>query len=110
MGKFFLLFIALTTFLFANQSILIINSYHKGYEWSDLVVSGIEKSFYSHTNIDMNILYMDSKRITSTSLGSFSYSEPIPNARIDGMTVDKFTFLPSCFETIFCDRTSMSPS
>ena len=53
------------SFLFANSSILVLNSYHKGYEWSDSVLSGIESELYPNTHIDMDILYMDSKRITS---------------------------------------------
>ena len=65
MKKLFLLLILLNTFIFANSSILIINSYHKGYEWSDSVVNGLEKTLSSQENIDTNILYMDSKRITS---------------------------------------------
>lgn len=52
-------------FIFANSSILIINSYHKGYEFSDSIIKGIEDTIYSHTQIDINILYMDSKRVTS---------------------------------------------
>ena len=56
----------MSTFLFANTSILIINSYHKGYEFSDNIISGLEKELYSYHDIDFNILYMDSKRITSS--------------------------------------------
>jgi len=52
-------------FLFANSKILIINSYHKGYEFSDSIVKGIEEVIYPHTNMDINTLYMDSKRVTS---------------------------------------------
>jgi signal transduction histidine kinase/ABC-type uncharacterized transport system substrate-binding protein len=51
--------------LFANSKILIINSYHKGYEFSDSIVKGIEEVVYPYTNIDINTLYMDSKRVTS---------------------------------------------
>lgn len=65
MKKLLLLLILLNTYIFANSSILIINSYHKGYEWSDSVVKGLEKNLSSKENIDTNILYMDSKRITS---------------------------------------------
>lgn len=65
MKKLFLLLILLNTYILANNSILIINSYHKGYEWSDSVVKGLEKTLSSKENIDTNILYMDSKRITS---------------------------------------------
>jgi PAS domain S-box-containing protein len=65
MKKLLILYFLSTTFLFANTSILIINSYHKGYEFSDKIVQGLEKVLYKHNDIDLNILYMDSKRITS---------------------------------------------
>jgi uncharacterized protein (DUF2249 family) len=63
--KKLLIFFIFQTFLFANSSILIINSYHKGYEFSDSIINGIEKVVYPHSDIDVNILYMDSKRVTS---------------------------------------------
>ena len=70
MKKLLIFNILLSTFffsslLFANSSVLIINSYHKGYEFSDKIVYGLEKVLYKHQDIDFNILYMDSKRITS---------------------------------------------
>lgn len=46
-------------------SILILNSYHKGYEWSDYIIKGMENDFYKDNSLDVNILYMDSKRVTS---------------------------------------------
>ena len=63
--KKLILILLFQSFLLANSSILIINSYHKGYEWSDNIISGLEESLYKYKNIDTNILYMDSKRITS---------------------------------------------
>jgi len=51
-------------FLFASN-ILVINSYHKGYEWSDSIIKGMEKVLYPHPDININILYMDSKIIHS---------------------------------------------
>ena len=33
---------------------------------------------------------------------------PIDNS--EGITVSRFTARPSCFETIFCDTTTISPS
>jgi len=63
--KKLLLFFLIQTFLFASSSILIINSYHKGYEWSDNIIEGIEQSVYKNKNLDINILYMDSKRVNS---------------------------------------------
>jgi len=63
MKKVIILLIFLNISLLANQSILIINSYHKGYEFSDKIISAMEKEFYKNSNLDINILYMDSKRI-----------------------------------------------
>lgn len=57
-------FSATQTFASDAKNILIINSYHKGFEWSDKIIAGIENVFYDR-NIDTNILYMDSKRISS---------------------------------------------
>lgn len=57
-----------TSFMYAKsvKNILILNSYHKGFEWSDMLIDGMEKIFYE-SNIDTTILYMDSKRISSKS-------------------------------------------
>lgn len=43
------------------KKILYLNSYHKGYEWSDQVTKGIEEVFY-HKNIYLDIEYLDTKR------------------------------------------------
>ncbi|MGB5919566.1 ABC transporter substrate binding protein [Arcobacter sp.] len=59
-----ILLIANVQFLFASN-VLVINSYHKGYEWSDNIIKGMEHILYSNTDINVNILYMDSKRIYS---------------------------------------------
>ena len=59
-----LLFFSLNLFS-AEKQILIINSYHRGFQWSDDVLKGIEEVLYDATNITTNILYMDSKRINS---------------------------------------------
>ena len=59
-----LLFFSLNLFS-AEKQILIINSYHRGFQWSDDVLKGIEEVLYDSTNITTNILYMDSKRINS---------------------------------------------
>lgn len=56
--------IGVSLFATESKSVLIINSYHKGFEWSDKIIKGMEEVFYQ-TNIDTNILYMDSKRIIS---------------------------------------------
>ncbi len=63
--KKIVLFLIFPLFLLANSSVLIINSYHKGYEWSDDVIMGIENSFYTKKDIHIDTLYMDSKRVVS---------------------------------------------
>lgn len=69
--KIFFTILLLSSYLYstpkalANKQILIINSYHKGFDWSDIVVEGIEGIFYQMPNISSNVLYMDSKRINS---------------------------------------------
>lgn len=52
--------------LYANnqKNVLIINSYHRGFQWSDDVLNGIESVLYD-TKITSTVLYMDSKRIAS---------------------------------------------
>ncbi|WP_129668604.1 sensor histidine kinase [Malaciobacter molluscorum] len=65
MRKIILLIFFINIHLFA-YSILIINSYHKGYQWSDKVIRGLEDVLIQKDYIDFNILYMDSKRISSS--------------------------------------------
>ncbi|WP_072679804.1 ABC transporter substrate binding protein [Arcobacter sp. LA11] len=94
--KKLLLLIIFQTFLFSNSSILIINSYHKGYEFSDSIVDGIERKLYSHSDIDINILYMDSKRVTSKeyydNLQNL-YSVQLRNREYDlVVAVDRFAY------------------
>lgn len=48
-----------------KSQILIINSYHKGFQWSDELINGVEKSLGDKNNVETTILYMDSKRIAS---------------------------------------------
>ncbi|WP_321313989.1 ABC transporter substrate binding protein [Halarcobacter sp.] len=95
MKKLFL-FLIFQSFLFANSSILIINSYHKGYEFSDSIINGIEKTLYTHTDIDLNILYMDSKRVTSKEyLNSLKklYKVQLKNRKYDLIiAVDRFAY------------------
>lgn len=94
--KKLLLFILFQTFLFANSSILIINSYHKGYEFSDSILEGIERTLYTHEDIDINILYMDSKRVTSkeyyNNLENL-YSVQLKNRKYDlVIAIDRFAY------------------
>ncbi len=67
-----LLCLASTITVIAAQSsspqILILNSYHKGYVWSDQVTSGIENAIHhTYPHADIFIEYMDTKRNSSAS-------------------------------------------
>ncbi|MGB1226595.1 MAG: ATP-binding protein [Poseidonibacter sp.] len=114
MKKLILISILFTTFLFANSSILIINSYHKGYEWSDSIIKGIENTLYPHTNIDINILYMDSKRVSSfeyfQNLKEL-YKVQLKNRKYDlVLAVDRFAydFVLENYNELFKDELILS--
>ena len=47
-----------------RKKILIISSYHKGYDWSDEEIQGIEETFYPlREQMEVFLEYMDTKRI-----------------------------------------------
>ncbi len=100
----------LSTFLFANSSILIINSYHKGYEFSDKIISGLEEELHKYQDIDFNLLYMDSKRITSQeyfkNLKNL-YKVQLQNRKYDlVIAVDRFAydFVLENYDEFFVDE------
>lgn len=83
--------------LFAHdKKILIINSYHRGFQWSDDVLLGMEEVFYNHPEITTNILYMDSKRISSEEYYAKLrelYKMQLQNHKYDLIVaVDKFAY------------------
>lgn len=45
-----------------EKSVLLVNSYHKGFLWSDNIVKGVEDVINKDGNIDLHIEYLDSKR------------------------------------------------
>ncbi len=85
------------TNLFAKEqkNILIINSYHRGFQWSDDVLKGIE-SILSNTKIHSTVWYMNSKEIASptyyTKLKDL-YKLQLSKKRYDLIvTIDKFAY------------------
>ena len=79
-----------------HKQILIINSYHKGFQWSDILISGIEEVFNQQSKIDLTILYMDSKRIASPSYYNSlleSYKLQLKNRKYDLIIpIDRFAY------------------
>ena len=97
--KYFLLFsILFFNFLFANTSkdVLLLHSYHKGYTWTDDISSQIEKNFKDNKNVALTTVYMDSKRIdTSSYLNNLAnlYKEQFQNRKFDLIIVSDNTAL-----------------
>lgn len=61
--KFVVFILFFHSFIFAKE-ILVLHSYHKGYEWSDSISKAIDESFKS-TNHHITTEYMDTKNIYS---------------------------------------------
>ena len=51
------------TLKYAGKKILFVNSYHKGFEWSDGITNSLKQGL-SNKNIELKIHYMDTKRNT----------------------------------------------
>ena len=104
------LFFNLVTLAAHDKKILIINSYHKGFQWSDDLLKGMEDVFYNHPEITMNILYMDSKRINSKEYYAKLrelYKLQLKNQKHDLIVaVDKFAydFLIEYYHELFTDE------
>ena len=92
----FVFFSSPSLFAAVDKKILIINSYHKGFQWSDDVLAAIEEIFYSRTDITTNILYMDSKRINSDAYYAKLlelYKLQLKNQKYDLIiAIDKFAY------------------
>jgi signal transduction histidine kinase/CheY-like chemotaxis protein/membrane-bound lytic murein transglycosylase MltF/ABC-type uncharacterized transport system substrate-binding protein/HPt (histidine-containing phosphotransfer) domain-containing protein len=45
-----------------SKEVLLLNSYHIGYKWTDDITAGVKALFPPQTNVSLNIEYMDTKR------------------------------------------------
>ncbi|WP_428023029.1 sensor histidine kinase [Arcobacter sp.] len=102
--KVCILFLFLLVFqsnLFSNQKkeniqILIINSYHKDFQWSDELIDGVKKVLNTNKKIEITTLYMDSKRINSSEYYNSLlriYKLQLKNRKYNiVLLVDKFAF------------------
>ena len=71
------------------KNVLVVNSYHSGYEWSDSIMQGIQ-SVLGDNNFNVHIEYLDSKRYDGEIY--YKYLEEIlrykySDAKIDAMIV-----------------------
>jgi len=55
------LLLFLSSILYAKE-VLLLHSYHKGYDWTDSITQGVEKGLINH-NVEITYEYMDTKRI-----------------------------------------------
>ena len=61
------LFFSLAGQLSANSAesvkrVLVLNSYHETYHWTDRIMAGVKSVFEPQTNVELYIDYMDTKR------------------------------------------------
>ncbi len=88
MKKIILFSFLFVSFVFANSSkdILLLHSYHKGYAWSDNISKTLEQEFSKYSNIELNTVYMDTKRVSNPTyynkLASL-YEEQFKNRHFD---------------------------
>ncbi|QKF80668.1 ABC transporter substrate binding protein [Halarcobacter ebronensis] len=80
----FLLFLSFT-YLYGKE-VLFLNSYHKGYKWSDDIIQEVEKKLKPLKDVELTVFYMDTKRIMTPSyiekLASL-YEEQLKNRKFD---------------------------
>ncbi|RXJ85229.1 ABC transporter substrate binding protein [Arcobacter sp. CECT 8985] len=95
---FFILFIFNNYFLYAKdlKNILILNSYHKGFLYSDNIINGIENTLNESKDIDTTILYMDSNRVKIDNYDNVLldfYTKKLKHIDIDlVICIDKFAY------------------
>ena len=93
-----------------KKSVLYLNSYHQGYQWSDGIMTGIRSVLdQSQYKIDLQIEYMDAKRFNYedvTGMLKRLYKEKFKNERFDIVIVsdnDAFTFASQYRDELFPD-------
>lgn len=110
MKKFLILLACLSFFILEakeTKDILLIQSYHKGYKWSDDMSRVIEKNFLDKENIFLSTVFMDTKRIdTKEYLEKFYqyYKERFNNNKFDVVMVadnSALEFVKEHYEELF---------
>ena len=93
-----------------NKSILYINSYHNGYEWSDSILDGIRSELNSSWyKISFQIEYMDTKKFKSDMVSADLlnlYKEKFKNTSFDVVIIsddDAFNFALQYRSELFPD-------
>jgi signal transduction histidine kinase len=79
------------------KNVLLLNSYHQGYPWTDSLTTGIISEIRKHPEITLNIEHLNSKQFgrTTFEITKQYISEKYANLRFDGVLVtdnDAFDF------------------
>lgn len=96
--KLLFVFILICTQVYSqeNKTILVINSYNYGFVWSDKIINSMKKSFNEHSHIDMDVLFMDFKRIHTPSFlnqQADAYKLMLQNRKYDLIVaIDNFAY------------------
>jgi hypothetical protein len=49
------------------KRVLVLNSFHEGYHWTDRIMTGIKSTFSGNDNIELFINYLDTKRCSDST-------------------------------------------
>lgn len=92
----------------SKKSILVLNSYHKDYKWSDNIIEGITSVFGPNAqNVDLQVEYMDTHRISGRDYISQlfqTYTYKFQNKQFDVIIASDdpaFSFLLQYHEQLF---------
>ncbi|MCD6325998.1 PAS domain S-box protein, partial [bacterium] len=92
-----------------SRKVLVLNSYHKGYAWSDKIVKGVESVFVVDDNIELYVEYMDTKRHFSSS-----YLSQLRDIYAEKFSAEKFELIISsddnAFDFLLANRDDLFPS
>ncbi|MBN2612811.1 MAG: PAS domain S-box protein [Bacteroidales bacterium] len=62
---FLISFFALTWFnAYSEKNVLLVNSYHPGFPWTDGITKGVEEVFADRADVNLYVEYQDAKRFT----------------------------------------------
>ncbi|WP_321469400.1 ABC transporter substrate binding protein [Halarcobacter sp.] len=110
MKKLLLIIFIFINFLYAqSKEVLFLNSYHKGYKWSDDIINEVEKKFKDLEDVELTVLYMDTKRVGSSSYIDKLYAlykEQLANRKFDLIIAsdnNAFDFAVKYYKELFKD-------
>jgi len=105
-----LMFISVSVYSIPKSpKVLILNSYHEGYHWTDLTMKGIKSVLYERADLDIIIEYMDTKRFSDERYFRMYRDILVYKYKNKGIDIvistddHAFNFLKKYGETIFSD-------